>query len=341
MKPCILLDGAFDPLHAGHVNYIQNARWAFQDRGELIVSVCDDASIRAKGREPLFDQDTRLRVVESIKGVDRAVLKTVPTEALIGQLKPALYVKGNDWLDKLPAEQLAACSLYGVQIAYMDTVTHSSSAALRRWALSDAERGLSRLETFMAAQSAPEPWQPVTDYSFEARKQVEGPHAELILRWLCRCEDADILDYGCGPGHLVRMINEHPERGQVAAAGYDPRAPEGVPHVYTHVPADQPAWDLVICREVLEHCTVMQAAEVVRTLFRLSAGYVYITTRFTDAGVFDAGTEFDVDPTHITCLSQPFLRALCVLNGGKLRRDLETKLDHQKKGRVLCYEVGR
>jgi hypothetical protein len=30
---------------------------------------------------------------------------------------------------------------------------------------------------------------------------------------------------------------------------------------------------------------------------------------------------------------------LCVLNGGKRRRDLEMALDHQTKRRVLVYEV--
>jgi hypothetical protein len=57
--------------------------------------------------------------------------------------------------------------------------------------------------------------------------------------------------------------------------------------------------------------------------------------------VFDAATDFETDPTHISLLTQPFLRSLCVLNGGKRRRDLETRLDHQNKGRCLVYEVAQ
>jgi hypothetical protein len=38
-------------------------------------------------------------------------------------------------------------------------------------------------------------------------------------------------------------------------------------------------------------------------------------------------------------LSQPFLRSLCVLNGGRRNRALESRLDHQGKGRVLVYAV--
>jgi len=55
--------------------------------------------------------------------------------------------------------------------------------------------------------------------------------------------------------------------------------------------------------------------------------------------VFDCQTKDDLDPTHISMLSQPFLRSICVLNGGRRREDLEAKLDHQHKGRVLVYEV--
>ena len=100
-------------------------------------------------------------------------------------------------------------------------------------------------------------------------------------------------------------------------------------------------WDLVICREVLEHLTVRQAAETIHSLFEAANKAVYITTRFhpSPSSVFDVTDERDVDPTHSTLLTQPFLRSLCVLAGGKRRRDWEIKLDWQQKGRCLCYEV--
>ena len=97
--------------------------------------------------------------------------------------------------------------------------------------------------------------------------------------------------------------------------------------------------DVVICREVLEHVNVTQVARTIYDLFRIARKFVYITTRFSAASVFDCQTEFDVDPTHISLLSQPYLRSMCVLNGGTRRRDLEQKLDWQNKGRVLVYEV--
>jgi len=45
-----------------------------------------------------------------------------------------------------------------------------------------------------------------------------------------------------------------------------------------------------------------------------------------------------VDPTHITLLNKDFLRLLFVLEGCRVRPDLEQKMDWGHKGRVLVYE---
>ena len=340
-KDSILLDGAFDPLHAGHLAYFRRASAMFPSHLK-IVGVASDGDIRAKGREPLFDQQTRCQLVSALKDVDLVFPKEESTESLIAMLRPSYYVKGIDWSGKLPASQERACSRYGIPIIYLETKRASSSEALRQWALRDAERGLDRLEDFCSKQTpASVPWQPVTDYSFEARKAIEGPHAELIRDAFSGCS---VLDVGCGPdGHLVRLLREI----GVEAYGFDVHPPRGEwcwiddlcdqDHEERRTPLG--SYELVINRECLEHLTVRQISIAVRNLFRLSSKFVYITTRFTDRGVFDAATDFETDPTHITCLSQPFLRALCVLNGGKRRRDLEAKLDWQQKGRVLVYEV--
>ena len=341
-RGAVLVDGAFDPLHAGHVAYLQEAVAIFPQL-PLIVTIASDDQIRQKGRDPLFPADTRAAVVAALSGVDHVHVKDRPTEDVITQLRPAAYVKGKDWENRLPDAQRAACALVGAQIVYLDTVTESSSRALQQWALADADRSLDRLEAFMAAQVAPTvPWQPVTDYSFEARQQIEGSHPRLILATF---PDCSILDAGCGPGHLVKLLELE---GAGHVCGMD-LAAETAPNWdwYRHGDLADPCLrvpdhyrhHLVICREVLEHLTARQISIAVRNLFRLSSKYLYITTRFSSSSVFDAGTEFDVDPTHITCLSQPFLRALCVLNGGKRRRDLEQQLDWMKKGRVLVYEV--
>lgn len=338
MKPCVLLDGGFDPLHGGHLSYFQSARLAFPDH-QIVVSVCSDDDIRAKGREPLLSQAARVSLVGALRDVDRVIAKTMPTEYVIAAVKPYAYVKGKDWEGKLPEAQMAACRLSGTQIVFLNTVTHSSSGLLRRWALHDAERGLDRLETFMAEQTpASQPWQPVTDYSFDARKEIEGLHPLLIQEVF---NPDMVLDAGCGPGHLVYLLRE---RG-VRAYGCDLHPPEGNYFSRVDLCADVPEeapkpFDLVINRECLEHLTVPQIRRAVTSLCRLSTKFVYGTTRFhpSPADVLDFTTEFDVDPTHISCGTQWFLRLLFALEGFRWRGDLAGRMDWMNKGRTFCFE---
>ena len=200
------------------------------------------------------------------------------------------------------------------------------------------EQAVQQFEAFVQGQKPAEtPWQPVTDYSFEARRAIEGIHPQLILDHLVCCDDADILDYGCGPSaHLVRLLNEAVVTpSQVTAVGYDPQMPFSACQLLNG------PYDLVICREVLEHCTVLDLRRVVADLVRLSAKYIYVTTRFAQqpTHLLSVDSHDDLDPTHITMLTRPFLRTLFVLEGCKSRYDLEEKMDWQHKGRCLVFEV--
>ena len=346
---CVLLDGCFDPIHFGHVRYVREAKRAFPN-WPIVVGVSSDDEIRSKGREPLLGQISRCATVDGLAGVDVVLAKDRPTHEIISVLKPAVYVKGKDWEGKLPAEQLAACSLNNVEIHYTDTVVDSSTDRLRRWALKDAEQSLDRLEAFMAAQepSSPEKfdreyfegqWRKDGNaYDYETRKAIEGKHPQLIKEAF---PGLSVLDVGCGPGHLVRMLKEL----GVNAGGCDPSS-HAVALAWERTVVNIDACnvpsnfaDVAICREVLEHVPVIEIPEMVCDLFRVARKFTYITTRFHDGAVFDATTDFETDPTHVSLLTQPFLRSLCVLHGGKRRRDLEQKLDHQNKGRVLVYEV--
>ena len=46
-------------------------------------------------------------------------------------LRPRYYAKGDDWQDKLPDEEIRACEELGIDIVFLDTVTHSSSDLIR------------------------------------------------------------------------------------------------------------------------------------------------------------------------------------------------------------------
>lgn len=64
--------GAFDGVHPGHLNFLKQAK----KHGDfLIVSVGTDKNVEAiKGKRPLFSQKDRLKLIESLRIVDRAIL---------------------------------------------------------------------------------------------------------------------------------------------------------------------------------------------------------------------------------------------------------------------------
>lgn len=220
--------------------------------------------------------------------------------------------------------------------------------ALEEYRLWEQKIGLSTLQKFealvLAQQPASDPWQPVTDYSYEARKEAEGIHPQLIKDVF---QPTSVLDAGCGPnGTLVKLLSEI----GVQAVGFDPQVRNSPfnkilfhgsltdPHYRDGF--DPPWADLVICREVLEHLTIREIAVAVRNICSTANHFVYVTTRFAQAPthLLDVDTSDDLDPTHISMLNQDLLRLLFVLEGFKRRGDLEEQMDWQKKGRVLVYE---
>ena len=181
-------------------------------------------------------------------------------------------------------------------------------------------------------------------YDLETRRRLEDRNPRLIKEVF---EPARVLDLGCGPGFLMYLLHELgvDVEGVDYAEASLALAPEEIRDririAETADPGLEPrSYDLVICREVFEHLTVLQVRETVRQMCRASSRFVYATTRFhpDPKSLLDFTTQFDVDPTHITLLSKDFLRVLFVLEGFRRRADLEERMDWGGKNRVLVYE---
>jgi D-beta-D-heptose 7-phosphate kinase/D-beta-D-heptose 1-phosphate adenosyltransferase len=104
----VMTNGCFDILHAGHVNYLQQAR-ALGDR--LVVAVNDDASVqRLKGaRRPIVPLKERMTVLAGLACVDWVVPFAEDTpERLICAVRPDVLVKGGDYRpDQIAGNQCA------------------------------------------------------------------------------------------------------------------------------------------------------------------------------------------------------------------------------------------
>lgn len=211
-------------------------------------------------------------------------------------------------------------------------------------------------EQFVANQKAPtaddfgdayfaEPWRlDENRYELDVRRRIEARNPALIVDVL---QPKRLLDVGCGPGFLMLFLRE---------LGVDVHGIDFSPSSLTLAPPQirdriqigdmtenlVPArsFDVVVCREVLEHATVVQVARTVEQLSRATSRFVYVTTRFhpDPKHLLDVTTDFSTDPTHVTLLTKNFLRTLFVLQGLRSRPDLERQLDWLGKGRVLVVE---
>jgi SAM-dependent methyltransferase len=183
------------------------------------------------------------------------------------------------------------------------------------------------------------------NYSLETRRQIEARNPSLIKEVF---QPGKVLDLGCGPGALMHLLWElgvdvegidfAESSRQLATPQVRDRITVGQVTDPTLKPAH--AYDLVICREVLEHLTVLQVKQAVANMARLTSRFIYVTTRFhpSPASLLDFTTQFDVDPSHITLLNKDLLRLMFVLEGCRSRPDLEARMDWGGKGRVLVLE---
>jgi SAM-dependent methyltransferase len=183
------------------------------------------------------------------------------------------------------------------------------------------------------------------NYSLETRRSIEAKNPILIRDVF---QPKKVLDLGCGPGALMHLLWElgiDVDGIDFAASSRELATPQVRDRITVGAVTDQAlkaagSYDLVICREVLEHLTVLQVRQAVANMVRLTSRYIYVTTRFhpSPSSLLDFTTQFEVDPSHITLLNKDMLRLMFVLEGCRSRPDLEARMDWGNKGRVLVLE---
>lgn len=89
-------DGVYDLFHVGHLNMLQTASMYCD---YLIVGVHGDAVVEEyKNRKPIVNENDRRRIIESIKGVDRAEITRFRDKLKLWELYhfDAVFI-GDDW----------------------------------------------------------------------------------------------------------------------------------------------------------------------------------------------------------------------------------------------------
>jgi cytidyltransferase-like protein len=124
-----MVDGAFDPMHRGHVEYFRAAGTLGLP---LLCNVASDRYVRTK-HPPLLPEDQRAAVVDAIRYVTYTHVNRFDTETILRELQPRYYVKGRDWEGRLPPDQTAICRELGIEVVYLDTVFDSSTRLLKQY----------------------------------------------------------------------------------------------------------------------------------------------------------------------------------------------------------------
>jgi cytidyltransferase-like protein len=124
-----MVDGAFDPLHRGHIEYF---RAASALGVPLLCNVASDRYVRTK-HVPLLPEDHRAAVVDAIRFITYTHINQFDTETILRELQPRYYVKGRDWIGRLPPDQVTICAEHSIEVVYLDTVLDSSSRILQQF----------------------------------------------------------------------------------------------------------------------------------------------------------------------------------------------------------------
>ena len=91
--------GVFDLFHVGHLNLLERCK---EQCDYLIVAVCGDDYVRnIKHKEPIYNENERMRILQALKCVDKAVPITIEaTEDKMLALKEFQFdvlFSGDDW----------------------------------------------------------------------------------------------------------------------------------------------------------------------------------------------------------------------------------------------------
>jgi rfaE bifunctional protein nucleotidyltransferase chain/domain len=132
-QPVVFTNGVFDVMHRGHVTYLAQARAL---GGSLVVALNTDASARRLGKgpdRPLNNEQDRAIMMAALESVDLVTWfdEDTPVE-LLGELRPAVYVKGGDYDMATLAETRLVEGWGGRAVAIPFVDGYSTTALVRR-----------------------------------------------------------------------------------------------------------------------------------------------------------------------------------------------------------------
>lgn len=119
----MLANGVFDILHIGHLLYLEAAA---KLGDKLVVAVTRDEHVNKGPHRPTNPEAHRAAIVGAIWCVDDVILCDDSLDAL-AMVKPAIFVKGNDYIGKVEKRHEDYCREHGIAIAFTNTPIYSAT----------------------------------------------------------------------------------------------------------------------------------------------------------------------------------------------------------------------
>ena len=111
----VVASGYFDPLHVGHIEYLEKAK---QLGDELVVIVNSDVQAKIKKGRAFMREEDRLKIVKSLKCVDKALISIDNNNSVCESLrlvKPHIFANGGDRKeDEIPEAEV--CRELGIEM---------------------------------------------------------------------------------------------------------------------------------------------------------------------------------------------------------------------------------
>lgn len=129
MKTKVMVGGAFDILHYGHICLF---KWCKSLGDILIVQIVGDKRIKyKKGKDrPIFPEKERVAIIKAIKYVDDIFLSRYPVRKnpvlkAIKTIKPDIYVRNYEGNNETLEEEEELCKRMGIKIVFHRDFPHN------------------------------------------------------------------------------------------------------------------------------------------------------------------------------------------------------------------------
>lgn len=138
MRKIVLCTGGFDPIHSGHINYLNEAR----KLGDmLVVGVNSNAWLVRKKGKAFMSAEDRIAILQHLRMVNHCILFNDDNDTALEAIKNVQMLYPNDQIifanggDRNSLETLPERSARNVEFVFGvgGDKTHSSSELLATW----------------------------------------------------------------------------------------------------------------------------------------------------------------------------------------------------------------